>query len=82
MDFDKSRCSHISVSQFSRVFKKLGIYPPSDSLFELITRCYFDMGNTKDANYVRFCKDVDRPEDMFPGYVPKKPLPPLVVKDP
>lgn len=31
------------------------------------------MGTTKEVNYNNFCKDVDRPEDMFPPYVPKNP---------
>ena len=49
--------------------------PPSDKVFELIIRKYFDKGNTKEVNYFTFCKDVDRPEDMFPGYTPKRGLP-------
>ena len=38
----------------------------------MIIRKYFDKGNTKEVNYFSFCRDVDRPEDMFPGYTPKK----------
>jgi len=34
---------------------------------------YCDRGNTKEVNYFNFCKHVDRPEDIFPGYVPKHP---------
>lgn len=34
-------------------------------------RKYFDKGNTREVNYFTFCLDVDRPEDMFPGYTPK-----------
>ena len=36
-------------------------------------RKYFDKGNTREVNYFSFCADVDRPEDMFPGYTPKNP---------
>lgn len=53
--------------------KNLNIMPPSDSMFDLITRRYCDRGNTKEVNYFHFCKDVDRPEDMFPAYNAKKP---------
>ena len=49
--------------------------PPSDTLFDLIIRRYCDRGNTKEVNYYHFCRDVDRPEDMFPAYVPKRPQP-------
>lgn len=72
-DFDKSKCCHVTDQQFSRVLKKLTIMPPSDMIFELIIRKYFDKGNTKEVNYLKFCQDVDRPEDMFPGYTPKNP---------
>ncbi len=41
-------------------------------MFSLIIRKYFDKGNTKEVNYFSFCADVDRPEDMFPGYTPKR----------
>jgi len=81
-DFDKSRCSHITKDQFSRVLKKLTLMPQSEQLFELIVRKYFDKGNTKEVNYVQFCQDVDRPEDMFPGYTPKRPQLEPVAKDP
>jgi len=27
----------------------------------------------KEINYIYFCQDVDRPEDMFPAYKPKRP---------
>lgn len=53
--------------------KTLNIMPPSDEMFDLIIRNYCDRGNTKEINYFLFCKDVDRPEDMFPAYQAKKP---------
>lgn len=49
--------------------------PPNDKIFELVIRKYFDKGNTKEVNYFQFCADVDRPEDMFPGYVSKRAQP-------
>jgi len=45
-------------------------------MFDLITRHYCDRGNTKEINYFHFCKDVDRPEDMFPAYQAKRPTGP------
>jgi hypothetical protein len=53
-DFDPTKCLHITVGQFSRVMKQLNIMP-SDLIFELLTRKYFDKGNTKEVNYVKFC---------------------------
>lgn len=55
--------------------KTLNIMPPSEEMFDLIVRRYCDRGNTKEINYFHFCKDVDRPEDMFPQYQAKKPMP-------
>ena len=52
--------------------KNLNIMPPSDAMFDLIIRRYCDRGNTKEVNYFHFCKDVDRPEDMFPAYQAKR----------
>jgi len=43
-------------------------------LFELLVRKYLDKGNFKEVNYLEFGKDVDKPEDMFPGYKPKRPV--------
>jgi hypothetical protein len=54
------------------VLKNLNIIPSNDKVFELIIRKYFDKGNTKEVNYFQFCADVDRPEDMFPGYTSKR----------
>jgi Ca2+-binding EF-hand superfamily protein len=68
-DFDKAKCCHVTTQQFGRVLKKLGLIPTSDQVFDLISRKYFDKGNTKEINYFSFCHDVDKPEDMFPGYV-------------
>lgn len=71
-DFDRSKSQHITQQQFLRVMKNLNIMPPSEQLFDLIIRRYCDLGNTKEVNYFHFCKDVDRPEDMFPLYVAKR----------
>ena len=72
-DFDRSKSQHITAQQFLRVMKNLNIMPPSDAMFDLIIRRYCDRGNTKEVNYFHFCKDVDRPEDMFPQYQAKRP---------
>lgn len=73
MDFDKSKSQHITQQQFLRVMKTLNIMPPDDSIFDLMIRKYCDRCNNKEVNYFKFCKDVDRPEDMFPGYTAKRP---------
>ena len=52
--------------------------PPSQDIFNLLIRKYCDLGTTAEVNYFKFCNDLDRPEDIFPGYVPKiAPHPPV-----
>lgn len=41
----------------------------------MLIRKYFDKGNVREVNYVNFCQDIDRPEDLFSGYVPKHSVP-------
>lgn len=31
------------------------------------------MSNIREVNYFKFCADIDRPQDIFPEYVPKRP---------
>ena len=38
-------------------------------------RKYLDKGNIREINYFSFCADIDKPEDIFPKYVPKHPQP-------
>ena len=64
--------------QFLRVLKGLALMPPSQDDFNLLIRRYCDRGTTAEVNYFRFCQDLDRPEDIFPGYVPKNTPKPLV----
>ena len=73
MDFDRSKSQHITQQQFLRVLKKLNLMPENDDVFDLMIRKYCDRGNNKEVNYFKFCKDVDRPEDMFPAYQAKRP---------
>jgi len=75
MDYDRSKSCHITAAQFQRVLKSLTLMPPQETVYNLIIRKYCDKGNTKEVNYFDFCKDVDRPQDMFPQYVPKRPVP-------
>lgn len=63
-DYDRTNTQRITVQQFSRVLKQLQLMP-SEDVFDLICQHYFDKGNTREVNYVKFCHDVDRPEDMF-----------------
>jgi hypothetical protein len=72
MDFDRSQSLHITSHQFLRVLKSLGLMPSSQEVFDLIIRKYCDRGTTAEVNYWKFCMDLDRPSDIFPGYVPKK----------
>jgi Ca2+-binding EF-hand superfamily protein len=74
-DFDRSQSLHITSHQFLRVLKNLGLMPSSQELFDLIIRRYCDRGTTAEVNYFQFCKDLDRPEDIFPGYTPKRSQP-------
>ena len=53
--------------------KELALIPPSEDLFQILLRKYFDKGNVREINYFKFCADVDRPEDMFLSYTPKHP---------
>jgi hypothetical protein len=41
---------------------------PTEDIFELVCKNYFDRNNTREVNYVKFCYDVDHPHDMFPGF--------------
>jgi Ca2+-binding EF-hand superfamily protein len=63
-DYDRTQTQRISVQQFARVLKQLNLMT-SEDVFDLICQRYFDKGNTKEVNYVKFCHDVDRPEDML-----------------
>lgn len=65
-DFDPANTQHITLQQFSRVLKQMQLMP-SEPVFELLCKRYFDKCNTREINYFKFCHDVDRPEDMFPG---------------
>ena len=65
-DFDTTKCCHITVQQFARVLKQLNLMPSeSTPIFELVCRRYADRGNLKEVNYVKFCQDIDRAEDIF-----------------
>lgn len=45
--------------------------PANQEVFDLIIRKYCDRGTTAEVNYFKFVNDLDRPDDIFPGYVPK-----------
>lgn len=63
-DFDKTKCSHITVSQFSRTLTQLGLLP-CPTYFNLLIRKYIDNGNANEVNYVKFCDDVDNVAEML-----------------
>ena len=72
-DYDRTKSCHVTAEQFRRVLKELSLLPPDEDLFQLLLRKYFDKGNVREINYFKFCADIDRPEDIFPQYVPKNP---------
>lgn len=72
-DYDKSKSCHITAEQFRRVLKELKLIPPTEELYQILIRKYFDMGNIREINYVMFCQDIDRPSDLNAPYVPKMP---------
>ena len=72
-DYDRTKNCHVTTEQFRRVLKELKLIPPSEDLFQLLVRKYLDLSNVREVNYFSFCADIDRPEDIFPEYVPKKP---------
>jgi len=59
-DFDKTKVSHVTDFQFSRVLKQTHLMP-SEKEFELITRKYKDLNNLHDINYIEFLQAVDKP---------------------
>jgi Ca2+-binding EF-hand superfamily protein len=63
-DFDITKNGHVTKMQFLRVLAQLGIYAP-ENILSLLLKRYMDKGNADEVNYVDFCNDVDRPEDMF-----------------
>ena len=73
-DYDKTKSCHITTEQFRRVMKILSLIPPDEALFQLLIRKYLDSGNIREINYFKFCADIDRPQDIFPAYVPKNPV--------
>lgn len=80
-DYDTSKCCHITTEQFRRVMKDIGLLPPTEEMFQVLVRKYFDKGNVREMNYFEFCKDIDRPEDLFNLYQAKHPNnePPLML---
>ena len=73
-DFDRTKSCHITAEQFRRVLKNTNLLPPSEELFQVLVRKYFDSGNIREINYFEFCQDIDRPEDLFKPYVAKNPV--------
>ena len=62
-DFDPANTQHITLQQFSWVLKQLWLMP-NERQFELLCKNYFDKGNTREVNYVKFCHDVDNLEPL------------------
>ncbi len=67
--FDKTKRSHITVGQFSRVLKQLNLLP-DEKAFDLLARAYADLNTLHDVNYIQFCEDVDTKPDVKVGEVP------------
>jgi len=45
--------------------KELKLIPPSEELYQLLIRKYFDKSNIREINYFKFIADIDKPEDIF-----------------
>ena len=78
-DYDRTNSCHVTGEQFRRVLKELKLIPPTEDLYQLLLRKYFDKGNIREVNYFKFCADIDRPQDIFPEYVAKNPKPEMVI---
>ena len=63
-DYDKTKSSHVTKTQFVRVLNLLGI-DLTPEVLSLLLKKYMDRGNADEVNYFEFINDVDRPEDMF-----------------
>ena len=63
-NFDITRSSHVSRTQFCRVLNQLSIFPSDESL-RLILKRYIDKGNMEEVNYMDFCLDVDVPDIIY-----------------
>jgi len=57
-DFDRTNCSHVTREQFGRVLVNVGIQLDQPTI-DILARKYMDKGNTREVNYVQFCKEVD-----------------------
>ena len=68
--FDKTKRSHITVGQFSRVLKQLNLLPDEKS-FDMLSRAYADNNTLHDVNYVKFCDEIDYRFKAAMGDVPK-----------
>jgi len=60
-DYDRTNSCHVTGEQFRRVMKELKLIPPTEDLYQLLLRKYFDKGNIREVNYFKFCADIDRP---------------------
>eukprot|EP00358_Blepharisma_japonicum_P004636 CAMPEP_0202946538 /NCGR_PEP_ID=MMETSP1395-20130829/9314_1 /ASSEMBLY_ACC=CAM_ASM_000871 /TAXON_ID=5961 /ORGANISM="Blepharisma japonicum, Strain Stock R1072" /LENGTH=475 /DNA_ID=CAMNT_0049647205 /DNA_START=1 /DNA_END=1425 /DNA_ORIENTATION=+ len=63
-DFDITKSGHVSRTQFCRVLNQLALAPTEEDLRVILKR-YLDKGNMEEVNYMDFCKDVDKPEEIF-----------------
>jgi len=41
---------------------------PTEDHLRVILKRYLDKGNMEEVNYMDFCKDADKPEDIFTPY--------------
>lgn len=60
-DYDRTKSCHVTAEQFRRVLKELKLIPPTEALYQLLLRKYFDAGNIREVNYFKFCADIDKP---------------------
>ena len=68
--FDKTKRSHVTIGQFSRVLKQLNLLP-DEKAFDVLSRAYADNNTLHDVNYVKFCEEIDTPFKAAMGEVVK-----------
>jgi len=63
-DFDIPKSGFVTKTQFLRVLDNMGI-KPNESVINLLLKVYMNKGNYEEVNYVDFCNDIDKPEDIY-----------------
>merc|ERR1739841_365588 len=57
---DRTKCGHVTKSQFGRIMHMIG-FELNEQEISLLAAAYCDLGNHNDFNYVDFSKSCDPP---------------------